>query len=83
MEPTLDETNIRRGAADFRSKGRKASVTLTAPTQLTARISRNAFRALGFLEKMPALLTRMSSRSYLSKTSLAAASTELSSVTSI
>lgn len=70
------------GAA-LRRRGRKASVTASAPTQFVSRTSRKAARGEGFWENIPALLTRISMRPKVSRTCLAAASMEVSDVTSI
>ena len=83
MEPTLEDTKMSRGDGDLRRMGRKASVTLRAPMQFTERISRKASRGTGFLEIMPALLTRMSRRPWVEETWWTAVSTEVSEVTSI
>jgi hypothetical protein len=68
--------------ADFRRRGRKASVTDTEPMTLTSKIFRYASRAFSQVVQIPALLTNTSILPYFSSTSFEAASTEVSSVTS-
>ena len=85
IDPVLEVTKMRRGGvcSAFCSSGRKASVTLNAPTRLVSRTLRNASRVGGLVvEIMPALLTRMSSRPHSEARVRAALSTEVSSVTS-
>lgn len=79
----LEPTKINRGSSDFRSKGRNASVTLAAPMTLTFSTSRRLSRLDGSWLRIPALLTRTSRWPYFVAKLSAAASTDLSSVTSI
>lgn len=83
MEPVLELTNTSRFSEDLRRRSKNASVVLRAPTTLTSRIFRNASRFGLARETMPALLTRISSLPCWDAIWAAAASTDLSSVTSI
>jgi hypothetical protein len=74
---------MRRGLRDLRRRGRKASVTEAAPMTLVVRTARGAERLGCDSAEMPALLMRMSRRLWVEAILVAAASTDVSSVTSI
>lgn len=82
IEPRTDVMNRRRGADDFRSRGRRDSVTLTEPSKLTEMLSDKLSINDGVCGETPALLMRMSSFPNFSVIWRVAASTEEGFVTS-